>query len=359
LRVAILAPWDLDSVDGNSVRSRGIVPIIAAAHPTIVFDMGSARTAAREYAGAPLLRLSYEGKGPLRFLVANFKFIRESIRNNVDLVYAEGALFLLPALFLVSRLAKIRFIYEAHALGHRENAQWSAVGGFLWRCLESFMGKSASGVVALSGQTHRFFLRFNRNVFFVPVFIDMKLFRPRDPGRQESVGPSAGLVGPFKGQFNRFQLDFLAENLSKLDSRIKVTTIGKLDAPIVDGRVKNLGFVKGESEYARELAKLDALLVPVKIGTFGPKNKILEVMACGVPVFTTPEGTFGLDFARPDENIFVFPEDELVRQLNSLIFQPGIREVGLRGRAMVEHNYSEGVCSTRLLDAISLVAGQK
>ena len=65
---------------------------------------------------------------------------------------------------------------------------------------------------------------------------------------------------------------------------------------------------------------MDAVLVPSKIPSFWPLNKILEPMACSLPVFTTPVGAVGLDHVKHGESIFVYEESELVAKLNENLF---------------------------------------
>ena len=70
-----------------------------------------------------------------------------------------------------------------------------------------------------------------------------------------------------------------------------------------------------------QLSSLNAVLIPSKIATLGPLNKILESMACSIPVFTTPKGVIGLSNYENKKNILIFNEENLVEGINESSIQ--------------------------------------
>jgi glycosyltransferase involved in cell wall biosynthesis len=360
MKVAILVPSGLKKTDGNTVRARRVISVIGKRFQTIVL---AGRTDAEEnnlYEGVPICSFFQFDRSvflnPFKLIVLNLRFLRLLLRSSSDIVYAEG-LYFLPSLFLASRLLGIKFIFEAHALAHKERAQVSRVSPFFLMIIELLMGKSSSAVVALSGETKQFFARLNKRTIFVPVFIDTQVYTVEHHDIHRRNLKRVGLVGPFRGMFNQGQIEFIIQNLNRFDPKIEFVLIGEVDKRTQQGRIKETGFLPAEQEYAKALAQLDALVVPVKVGTFGPKNKMIEAMACGVPVFSTPAGVIGLDFAKPNENIFVFKEDELVDSINSLLFEEKkLADVGSNARNMVEQHYSIESCERGIISAIELAS---
>lgn len=356
--VAVLVPTGLKKTDGNSVRARRVISILAKHFRTVVLAGRTDGETNKRYAGVPVYSFFHFDTSsmlnPLKLIWVNIRFLKMLFQSRAEIVYAQG-LYFLPALYLASRLVGIRFIFEAHALAHKERAGASKISAFLLLIIELLLGKSSSAVVALSGETRRFFARINKSTIFVPVFIDTKIFAKNQHGARG--GKKVGLVGPFKGLFNQGQIEFVLDNLEKFDKKIKFVLVGQVDRHIDSERIWKTGYLPTETDYAKALSELDALVVPVKVGTFGPKNKMIEAMACGVPVFTTPAGVIGLDYAKPDENIFIFKEEQLVDSINSLLFQEdSLGRISSNARTMVEKHYSVERCSEGLVRAIKLVA---
>lgn len=360
-RVAILVPNDLTKKEGTSVRALGVIPVVARSFRTTVLTGRDPKRRDQEAWGDATVERFFDGSrrslsNPFDLLVVNLLLVRALLRGRFDAVYAEGpyATLLLPSLFLASRLGGPRFIYEAHAVAYLERRQVSKLQPLLLYPLELLVGSLASGVVALSGEAYRFYSKFSRRAFFIPVFVEPGAGRPERhavPNRMKTVG----LVGPFDEVFNRGQLEFLLANLDEFDDRIVFVLIGKLSKRLDGKRLWARGFLSDE-EYPREVAALDGLLVPATVATYGPKNKIVEAMAWGVPVFTSPEGVVGLDHARPGENIFVFALDRMVQELNSLIFdEERLARVSANARRTVEDHYAAGELGERVPAAISEV----
>lgn len=275
-------------------------------------------------------------------------------RLRPDLVYCEADIYGFLAMIPLSRIMGFKAVYEAQALAGMETMQFSKVKGVIYYLMESVVGRSADAVVALSLRTKSFFSMVNRRTRFIPVFIDTLVFKPgerRDGGQTKRVG----LVGPFDNLFNAFQLKFLVDNLGRFDPRIAFVLIGECPAPPSSPRISLTGFLPSVSEYASAIRGLDALLVPVDRATFGPKNKVLEALASCVPVFMTEEAAVGLDFAESGSNSFVFPKEELVDRMNSLLFDDeAMAKVAAGGRTMVLKWYDRDTCGREL---IGLIAG--
>jgi len=113
--------------------------------------------------------------------------------------------------------------------------------------------------------------------------------------------------------------------------------------------------------YIDHISCLDCVLIPSRIPTGGPLNKIVEAMSLGLTVFTTPQGIVGLYHVQSGKDILVFEEDGLVAKLNELVFNKELmNEVGSNARATIERHYSAEPNREKLVSIInSTVAASK
>jgi len=118
----------------------------------------------------------------------------------------------------------------------------------------------------------------------------------------------------------------------------QVTALGEMDGVTVTG------FVNDMRDY---LSRAAVYVCPMWIGT-GIKNKLLEAMAMGLPVVSTPEACSGLAVADGENVLLATSEDEFVEQTVALLgdYARGDR-IGGSGRALVEGEYSWDVAIRR------------
>jgi glycosyltransferase involved in cell wall biosynthesis len=162
-----------------------------------------------------------------------------------------------------------------------------------------------------------------------------------------------GLIGPFDYKWNEGALQFLENNAEQFDKRIEFAIIGRCESRKHLDRCFYAGFVEDLPEF---LSSLDAILVARRLSTSGPLNKIVQSMSCSLPVFTTPQGMLGMDYAEHGRDIIVAEESEMARTINSLIFDESLmRSIGQKARQTVQKHYSYEANATklvRILDAL-------
>jgi glycosyltransferase involved in cell wall biosynthesis len=211
----------------------------------------------------------------------------------------------------------------------------------------------------LCSDIYKHYAKFNQRIFLVPVFVDETRLQHRENKAQrseEDEGKTIGLIGQFAHDWriNTHTLDLVYRNLDRFDGRVKFTVIGACDyKQIRSERMQYVGYLKKFQDYVDQLTLLDAVLVASGYPTSGPLNKIIEPMACSLPVFTTPVGAVGLDHVTSGEDIFISEESELVTQVNKSLFDSDLMErVGKNARRTIEKHYSIKVNREKLIAVI-------
>lgn len=286
----------------------------------------------------------------IRFFPYSVHLARAVIRNKFDYIYCCDDHYGFLLLKIFRRLSKYIIIYEAHGIESAEFRNMKIPGIIVWFIdrLQKFVASHSDHLVTLSKDIFDFFKSYNKNIELIPVFLDSNLYQLNQKKRKEkkqqyniSDNVVLGLIGPFNIVFNKHFLVFLYENIERFDKRIKFMVIGECDNRIENDRIIYTGYIE---DYIDHLACLDGVLVPSKIATTGPLNKILEPMSLGLTVFTTPAGLVGLDHATPGKDLFVSGEKELVDKIHESIFDNElIQRIGSNARHTVELHYNKEV----------------
>lgn len=303
---------------------------------------------------------------PVKFipiLLWNLKLTLTLLKNKFDVVYCSHEWLGFLPVYLVSKIRKYKVGFDADSIFSKNHEAIGHSGMLLKldQSLEKFVMKHSDFIITDCNSTLEFYQVFNSRIDVVPLFVDTMLFRattkPKTPDTK-----IIGLIGPFdvgrEYVRQRTSLEFLYSRLKDFDSRVSFVVIGHCDNRIVHNRVKYTGYLDSVHDYASQLSHLDALLVPERISTTGPLTKLIEPMSCSLPVFTTPEAMLGLEWAKPGRDIFVFEENELVDNINKLIFDDAMMtEIGKNARDVVERYYSKMVNEDKLVRIMESVAG--
>ncbi len=350
MKILLSVIEDLSVINGTTIRAKKVIDVIKKQHHVEVVTRSSASPVelAKDLGVHPK---AIKTVSPPTTKLWNLKTITPVLRGSTNLVYCVADLFGFITYFFLAKILGFKLLFEAHALAHEEHRSFSKIRGMLYYYLELFIGKTADGIIALSKPTYNFYKTLNRHVFLVPVFIDEKIFDRKKEKKPIGSHRTIGIVGPFNTVFNYSQLEFLYENLALFNPSLRFTIIGECPK-IPHKQIEYKGHLETRHAYLDELCKLDALLVPVKHPTLGPKNKIFEAMACGVPVFATPEGIKGLDWAKPGENIIVSPAGDLVKLVNTSLFNKAINQISTAARDTVHKYYSASSCGQTLLEIL-------
>jgi glycosyltransferase involved in cell wall biosynthesis len=360
VRIAISVFNYLSKDDGTTVRAKRVFNALAEHFETTLVALKSGREDRQQaqiiYISVSWARQCFQIPAWLAGL------FRVLLAKRFDAVFCSNDWFGFIVVYLLSLMYRYPVVFEAHGILSEEYHVWGrskmVVG--LAKLLERFVVKRSSVVVALSQRIFDFYRQYNKHIELVPVFIDTERYqldaRRRDELRQKYKvsGKLVGLIGPFDSRWNEHALEFLGSNLPKFDESITFMAIGKYSRRkperTIQRRVIYTGYV---NDYVEHLSCLDAVVVPSKLPTSGPCNKILESMSLSLPVFTTNQGAVGLDYVQHSKEIFITEEVELPALINRLIFDDELMHtVGNNGHQTVIGFYSTRTNSERLVKLV-------
>ncbi len=355
MKIAISSLSDISVNDGTSVRATRVFELLQKeGYDCTLIIRGRGQSKADN---VELIK-------PSKFW--NFQLIPVVLKNRFDFVYCSDDLWGFFTYFALAKLYNFKIVFEAHGILSVEREERlpdpspiDKIRINMLKLREKFAVKHADCIIALSSDIYKYYAKFNKRISLVPVFIDETRFKRRENKAQcseDNEGKTVGLIGPFakdKG-LNTHTLDFVYRNVDKFDERIKFTVIGACDfKQIRSERIQYVGYLKKFQDYVDQLTLLDAVLVASTFPTSGPLNKILEPMACSLPVFTTPVGAVGLDHITSGEDIFISEESELVTLVNESIFDSDrIERVGKNARRTIEKHYGIEVNKGKLIAVI-------
>jgi glycosyltransferase involved in cell wall biosynthesis len=360
MKIAISCLSDISSSEGTGMRAKRVFELLQQRYDCTLIMRGE------HHSKCDNVEVIKPSK------LWNFQLIPVALKNRFDLVYCSSDFWGFFTYFALAKLWTCKVILEAHGVLSLEREQRLPDPGLIdkvgikmlkWR--EEFAVKHADCVIALSQDICRCYSKFNKCIFVVENFIDEKQFKPQENPREripdDKGRKNVGLIGPFIQDYdinrnylvNNYFLDFVYKNIHKFDTRINFIVIGQCDYKIANERISYTGYLSDFQDYVDQLALLDAVLVPSKFSSFGALTKVLEPMACAVPVFTTPVGLVSFDHVTPGEDILVCDESELVAKVNEYLFDDELlHRVGENARRTVEKYYSETVNSNQLIAVI-------
>jgi len=201
--------------------------------------------------------------------------------------------------------------------------------------------------------------RLNRKaeVIVAPLALDPE---PYSPAPLDGP-PLAGLIGsgnwPPTANAIRRLLERVWPEVERSDPDARLRIAGRKTtglAPQATRSSERVEFVGEVESAAGFFADLSLLLYPVERGS-GMKVKVLEALACGVPVVTTPEGAEGI--VENDGVLVVESDAELVRSTLELLRDPAARrERGLAARDTFLDRYAPEPATAPLAELLRRMA---
>lgn len=135
-----------------------------------------------------------------------------------------------------------------------------------------------------------------KSIFCLPLAVDTQVFCPRDRNHRRESPPTLLFTGTMNFAPNVDAVNYLVrEILPLIPEHLEVRIVGRnpgssvLALSGIDARVNVVGEVH---DISQEYAQADIFVAPM-LPSSGMKNKILEAMACGLPVVASPDALGG------------------------------------------------------------------
>jgi glycosyltransferase involved in cell wall biosynthesis len=248
-------------------------------------------------------------------------------------------------------------IYDAHNVEF--DLQRTMLGGPLGallsryaRWLESLACRESDVVFATSSDDRRRLIELYRvapdKVFVAPNGVDVRAVTPVSPAERGDARRRLDLDGEtvllFVGSFhppNIEAVECLVSTLAPRSPDMLFVIAGSVAAALQSSRLPEnvvcLGRVSDEAKTLL-LRAADVALNPMLSGS-GTNLKMLEYLAAGVPVVTTPTGARGLDLVS-GEHAIVCSIEEFPEQVARVLGDDDLRAtLRARGRRLVEQHY--------------------
>ena len=220
------------------------------------------------------------------------------------------------------------------------------------RWLEALACTESDVVFATSEDDRRRLIELYRTapdkVFVAPNGVDVSAVRAPAASERGEARRRLGVEGEdvllFVGSFHPPNLQAVEYLVSTLAPRVPETLVlvaGNVAAAVEPARLpKNVVCLGRVSDEAKTLllAAADVALNPMFSGS-GTNLKVLEYLAAGVPVVTTPTGARGLDLVS-GEHAIVCPIEDFPASIARVLRDDGLRAtLCAQGRRLVEQSY--------------------
>lgn len=189
----------------------------------------------------------------------------------------------------------------------------------------------------------------------LPNGVDLDYFTPAVPGRSEPNHPRILLSGKLSYHANEAAALWLVNGIMPLvwarRPDAKVVLAGKDPGAAVRAlagpRVEVTGYLK---DLREELWRATVAVAPLRYGA-GIQNKVLEAMACGLPVVTTPAVARALESSALESVAVADTAESLANTLlGALDSAERARAAGRAARAYVERHHDWNRQTQRLVD---------
>ncbi|KPJ61225.1 MAG: hypothetical protein AMJ46_02670 [Latescibacteria bacterium DG_63] len=191
------------------------------------------------------------------------------------------------------------------------------------------------------------------SVTIIPNGVDVSYY---DFSLREPAGRTLVFSASFDAFVNqdavRYFMDSIFPRIAEQAPETNVLFLGK-DPPLslrkyTSEKVSFTGVVADVRPY---LSRSSVCIVPIRVAG-GSRIKILEAMAAGLPVVSTPEGAEGLDICHGEHVLIAQNETEFAKlALGCMSNRELVEQLCTRARGLVEKNYDWEVIAPRLESA--------
>ncbi len=285
--------------------------------------------------------------------------IRLASHVKPDVIQVEEYYSLLPVAAIVKMLTRSRMlVLDEHNIDVFRLSDFHRKNWLFWASVYALekLGVSSSDCTFVTSEVEKSRLRClwkSNEVVVIPNFVSLESIRKSRegfPSQLDGVVKDSKPVLMFHGDFryppNREAvhviLDKFLPQLRAVYPAVLILVAGPGLAPERRPNVVFLGYVRDIYDAIRHA---DVALVPLLNGG-GTRIKVLEYMACGVPVVSTPKGVEGLSLENRKE-VLICDIDSTVSELIALLEDKSLRESIVRsafGRIYREYDANR-VCA--------------
>ncbi|MGA9583475.1 MAG: glycosyltransferase family 4 protein [Allosphingosinicella sp.] len=209
----------------------------------------------------------------------------------------------------------------------------------------------AAAVVCGNRYIEAYAERFCPNTIIIPTVVDTDVYLPAGPGSAQPAAPLVGWVGSPTTWLNVEPLiPTIVDTLSPFGGRFRAVGPGSAATAL-----PGIELVEwSEASEVGELQRLDIGIMPLLDRPFQKGKcgyKLIQYMACGVPVIASPVGVNSEIVTHGENGFLASTEEEWAEALRRLLSDAGLRRrMGEAGRRRVEQRYSLRVQQPRLLE---------
>jgi glycosyltransferase involved in cell wall biosynthesis len=302
------------------------------------------------------VRALYEGGSRWREVVAGYmRRIGALLQvRRFDVVIVEKELFpFLPAFAeRLLRVLGVPYVVDYDdALFHRYDLHSSKlVRGVLGRKIDAVMRHAAVVVAGNDYLAERARQAGARRVELIPTVVDTHRYQPRQAPPNET--PVIGWIGtPNTSRYLQPLLPVFEALQARM--RVRVVAVGARSEDFAGTPVETLPW--SEETEVESIQQFDIGIMPLPDSPWERGKcgyKLIQCMACGVPVVASPVGVNTV-IVNSGKNGLLARDDEWDEHLTTLLQDPELRRFfGAQGRKDVENWYSLEVQAPRLLNAI-------
>ncbi len=214
----------------------------------------------------------------------------------------------------------------------------------------------ARHVIAGNSYLRDFASGFNKNVTVIPSSVDTQKYCPAE-GKAKTGGVVIGWIGTSTTKPFLYELEDVFARLEEKYKNLKFSIVG---ANFQSDRVKNIAAKKWSlDEELRDIHEMDIGVMPMpdNMWTRGKcAFKAILYMACGIPVVSSPVG-MNMEVVKDGQNGFLAQDSvDWLNKLSLLIEKSDLRrEMGRKGRILIEERYSVNANAPALLKIIRSV----
>lgn len=298
--------------------------------------------------------------------------VNELEHEKFDLIHAE-TFYVMPHIPQTPRVPvllveqTIEYLVYQHFV---DSMRWQILRPFFLidvnkiRYWEEFFWGKASRVVAMSASDKEVMLSRNSklHVSIVPNGVDTEFFTFKIKTSRPS--PRILFVGNYKWLQNREAVSELVHHIwphiRRRLPQAKLWVVGKFPTPGILSMKSDRITISDEIEDIRQAYReSDVLLAPI-YGPGGTRYKILEAMASGVPVVTTPQGIEGLGVTDRSEVLVKKTVEHLAEATIQVLTDKKLHEtLAINANRMVRKTYNWAVIAASLDQLYEEVAHEK